>query len=283
MINALCLFVGLVTAFFAFAKYSYSYWERKGFKSASGTNYLLGHFTDNFLRRKSLIELVAGLYQNSKDAYTGIYGIFKPILLVHDPEIVRDVLIRDFQHFTDRGVYSGDKFDPLAANLLAKPGHRWENLRSELTAFSLDKLKAICATIVERGQVLVQHIEKTAASRELVDVRDIGACHSPNVIASVVFGNEVDLLKGSRCDQKMVEPSFINGIRFFFTSVAAKLMRYFGTKQVDKEVEQFFRSVVSQNIGCREKNKVVRKNFCSIATQRYHSTGRSIGNGYKRR
>lgn len=42
------------------------------------------------------------IYKQMNEPYVGIYGLFRPILLVCDPQAVRNILIKDFQYFTDR-------------------------------------------------------------------------------------------------------------------------------------------------------------------------------------
>lgn len=271
--DVLCLIIGVVTAFLAVSKYVYSYWERKGFKYAPGSSYLFGHFGSTCRQTQSINDLIVNIYYSSKDVYTGIYGVFKPILFVRDPEIIRNVLIRDFNQFTDRGVHCDEKYDPLSGHLFALPGQKWKSLRSKLSpTFTSGKLKAMFNTLVDCGNTLVNHLDKAATKNDVVDIREIGACHATNVIASVAFGYEVDTIEDPNNDfrkygRQIFEPTLLNGIRLFFNFVAPKLMPYVGLKVVDKDVEQFIRTMVSQNLEYREKNNVTRKDFFQLLVQ----------------
>lgn len=99
------LFVGLTAAYF-YVKYVYSYWKRMGVKYLSPT-FPFGNFGPTILQKKTGGELVADIYKENNGPFIGIFGAFRPILVVRDPKIVRSIFIKDFQHFVDRGVYIG--------------------------------------------------------------------------------------------------------------------------------------------------------------------------------
>lgn len=66
-----------------------------------------GNFKPTIMQKKTGGELVADIYKNHKEPYIGIFGAFRPMLVVRDPKLIRLMFIKDFQHFVDRGVYIG--------------------------------------------------------------------------------------------------------------------------------------------------------------------------------
>lgn len=101
-LDILALLIGAITAFYLFIKRSYSYWDRKGFKTLPGFKYFTGHLTELFLQKESLALLTNRLYKLSNEPFVGIYSMFRPVLFVNDPDLARSILIKDFAHFTDR-------------------------------------------------------------------------------------------------------------------------------------------------------------------------------------
>ena len=53
----------------------------------------------------------------SQGKFGGIYFITKPVFFVTDLDLLKTVLIKDFQHFHDRGMYYNIKDDPLSGNI----------------------------------------------------------------------------------------------------------------------------------------------------------------------
>lgn len=131
--DILVILVGAATLLYLFFKRTYSYWQRKGFKSAENVNYLFGNFKRSFLVKENFVETIDTLYRSTNEPFIGIYTVLRPVLLLRDPELIRSILVKDFSHFTDRGIHCNEDYDPLSANLIALPGQKWKNMRGKLT------------------------------------------------------------------------------------------------------------------------------------------------------
>lgn len=271
--DAITIVICVASIYYVYAKRVYSYWERKGFNQFPGVSYLFGHFSATFARKEFIADAVTKVYRATNEPFIGIYSLLMPILLVRDPELIRSILIKDFAHFTDRGVYCNEKDDPLSGHIFALPGQQWKNLRGKLTpTFTSGKLKSMFATLVGCGSTLQNYLENVAKKQELLDVREIAASHTTNVIASVAFGLEVDTITNPNndfrvCGRKIFESSFMNAVRSFGMFVAPKLLSILRVKVVDTKVEAFIRTIVKQNLEHREKNNVVRKDFFQLLVQ----------------
>lgn len=272
-VDILILWIGVITVYYYFARRIYTYWDRRGFKTIPGTSYIFGHLKETFLSREFLGDAVARLYRSSSEPFIGIYTLFRPILLVRDPEIVRSILIKDFAHFNERSVHCDKDTDSFSSTLFSLPGAEWKSLRAKLTpAFTSGKLKAMFSTLVDCGHGLQNYLEKLADKGDILDVREISASHATNVIASVVFGIEVDTVNDPNnefriCGRKIFEFTIPNAIRWFLYHTAPKLMSIFRVKTTAPSVEAFIRSVVKQNLEYREKNNICRKDLFQLMIQ----------------
>lgn len=130
--DVLAFLIGFITLIYFYARQTYTYWERKGFKYMPDVSYIFGHFKPTFTQKESLGNFITRIYNSTKEPFIGIYSVFRPILVVRDPEIVRSILIKDFNYFTDRGVHCNEDEDPLSGHLFALPGQKWRNLRGKL-------------------------------------------------------------------------------------------------------------------------------------------------------
>lgn len=88
---------------YGYVRYVYTYWERRGVKYIRPT-FPLGNFSDSFLQKTSIGEVIEKIYYQTKEPFIGIYGAVRPTLLVQDPALIRRIFIKDFQYFVDRGM-----------------------------------------------------------------------------------------------------------------------------------------------------------------------------------
>jgi cytochrome P450 len=95
----------------------------------------------------------------------GIFSFDKPSLLICDPELVKNILVKDFQTFMDHLTSLEEKFDPLyAKSLVVLKGQQWRNLRTNLTPlFTSSKMKIMSFLVDTCGKELVDCLEKATA------------------------------------------------------------------------------------------------------------------------
>lgn len=92
--DALALFLAVATSIYFYAKHTYSYWERRGFDYLPDANYVFGHFKPTFTQKESLGDFITRIYNSTQAPFIGIYSMFRPILFVRDPELIRTILIK---------------------------------------------------------------------------------------------------------------------------------------------------------------------------------------------
>jgi len=52
----------------------------------------------------------------------------KPVFLIRDPQMVKQITIKDFDYFVDRRTFLSPELDPLFAKaLIALEGHKWKS------------------------------------------------------------------------------------------------------------------------------------------------------------
>lgn len=97
-------------------------------------------------------------YEGEK--YVGMFQLSTPTLLVLDPQLIKQILVKDFHHFTDRGFAYDDKREPLTANLINLGGVTWKVLRQKLTpAFSSGKIKNMMPLLHDCSDQLLDFVQ----------------------------------------------------------------------------------------------------------------------------
>ncbi|XP_041565804.1 LOW QUALITY PROTEIN: cytochrome P450 6a13 [Drosophila elegans] len=113
-----------VALFLAYSFYhnSYTYWARKGVPHERplpvignmmgiGSKY---HFRDINQR---IYDQFKG-----KAPFAGMFMFFKRTAMITDLDLIKQVLIKDFHHFQDRGLFNNTRDDPLTGHLLTLEG-----------------------------------------------------------------------------------------------------------------------------------------------------------------
>lgn len=271
-VDLLCIVATLCGVIYFYAQYWLTYWDRRGIKSLK-PSFPFGNFGNSFTLKQSIGELLQDVYNATDEPFIGIYGSLRPIFVPRDPELIRRIMIKDFNYFPNRGVYFDEKNDPLSAHLFAIEDQKWKTLRSKLSpTFTSGKLKAMFPTLVKCGTILNAFLEKKAADNESFEVRELSASHSTNVIASVAFGIDVNCIKNPDTEfryygRKPFAQTLKNAMRGLCSFISPKLMKYTGLRAVDADVEEFILTMVKKNLELREQSNVTRKDFFQLLVQ----------------
>ncbi|XP_049963087.1 cytochrome P450 6k1-like isoform X2 [Schistocerca serialis cubense] len=275
-------------ALYAWMSRCQRHWQRKGAPYVE-PEVPFGNFRPVAMGQKSLGLFLQDIYNMAPGArYVGFYGFNRPMLLIRDPELIRDVLIKDFGTFHDRGIFF-DEEEPLNRHLFALTGIKWRQLRIKLSpAFTSGKLKGMFKTLVDCGHEMAAVLEGVAGRGETVEVRELLARYSTDFIASVGFGIEVHCQRDPdnefrRWGRKIFEPSLITGLAIMLSIISPKLTRFIQVR--DKRaaaVCKYFRDMVAHTVAYREKNNITRKDFMDLLIQlknRGYLDGEKIENG----
>jgi cytochrome P450 family 6 len=170
--------------------------------------------------RKPIKHVHRDIYKNLVgEKYGGVYAFTKPIFVLRDPDIIKNVLVKDFISFHDHGAFMDEEIEPLTGNLFLLGGIRWRNLRVKLSpTFTSGKMNMMFQTLVECGIELGYILEKSASDEEVIEIKDIFlARYSTDIISSCAFGIQCNCLKNPDAEfrlwgRKLFAPSFRNAI-----------------------------------------------------------------------
>lgn len=252
--------------------YVFRHWQRRRIPYLPAS-FPFGNFGPTLRQTRSIGEVVQDAYRASVQPIVGIYGITRPMLIVRDPALVRQIFVKDFAHFTDRGVYADEQRDPLSAHLFSLSGDRWKRLRTRLSpVFTSGKLRAAMETLLLCGDSLNAFMRRAAAAGEVVEVREIAARFNTDVIASVAFGMELNCMENPdtafrRYGRKAFEMNLKNGVRAFTLLIMPRMQRWLGLRSVDDDVEAFIMAMVRTTMEHRERTGVVRRDLFQLLLQ----------------
>lgn len=100
--------------------YYHSYWQRKGVSFLKPT-FIMGEAWPLFLRKRNLGETLEDVYKKAKKInsdFVGFYVLNKACFIPRDPELIKTILVKDYEYFSDRGLYYNKDVDPFSTNLV---------------------------------------------------------------------------------------------------------------------------------------------------------------------
>lgn len=171
------------------AKQRFEYWDRHGFLSGPtafpfGSLKGMGTEIPVFQGLQKYYEAFKG-----KTKTVGLYFFFSPTLMIMDLDLLKNIYIKDFTSFHDRGIYYNKEDDPLSANMLALEGQEWRDRRVKLSPiFTSGKMKMMFDMVDSIGDKFVKTIDKELKITKNLEMRPLLSRFSTDVISNVAFG-----------------------------------------------------------------------------------------------
>lgn len=214
----------------------------------------------------------------------GMYFFTAPVALILNLDLLKNVFVKDFQYFQDRGMFVNERDDPLSAHLFSLEGTTWKNLRMKLTpTFTSGKMKLMHLTILAVANQFRDKLIQLNSDGKANDVelKELLAQFTTDVIGSTAFGVECDSMKNPdsefmRAGRQVFEATAWENFKRLFLMMfpdAGRRLRMCITKP---EVTRFFMKLLGETVRYREENDVKRNDFLSLLLQ-IKNTGKLDG------
>ncbi|XP_076345910.1 thromboxane-A synthase-like isoform X3 [Tachypleus tridentatus] len=142
--------------------------------------------------------------QNWIDQYGNVFIYFfgmRPVLVVMDLDLLKEILIKDFMDFADRpGLFELDPprkpGEPMNDFLIFLRGTRWKRVRSVITpSFTTLKLKTMAQTMDETINDLLRNIEEYSGQENYLDVYKLFQAMTMDVMVKCALGIDAHVQK----------------------------------------------------------------------------------------
>ncbi|XP_011706506.1 PREDICTED: cytochrome P450 6k1-like isoform X2 [Wasmannia auropunctata] len=177
----------------------------------------------------------------------GMYTLFKPNLVVADPDLIRAVLTKEFRSFHDRGMYNNEKTDP----------------------FSGGKIKQMFPILKKCSEQVVKYLEKKAQIRDSVEMKDMFARYAMDVIMSVAFGVKSNCIEEPNNEYRIQGKKILDGNTFWIALFlfVPQIMDYFSIPLTDRKVTSFYTNIFRKTVEYRQTHNIVRHDFMNMLIQ----------------
>lgn len=273
LFNLFLFLISLISLIYVVVKKKYSYWER------NGVPYIKPIFPyGNFKGVGSNVHwglFMADVYNKLKGTFPfgGLYVFVAHLAIITDLDLIKNILVKDFNHFADRGVYSNEEDDPLSAHLFTLEGTKWKNLRAKMSpTFTSGKLKLMLPIIAQVGDELKICVDETIEENSVVEIRDVLARFTTDVIGRCAFGIDCNSLIDPNTEFRKIGKLLFdtprhNGLVLFFLLTFNDLAKKLHFKFFHDDVSSFVTDVIEKTIAYRENSEVKRNDFMDLMLQ----------------
>lgn len=101
------LVLSIILLVYYISKYAFKYWQRCGIPFIPPT-FLIGNMKEILLLEESPADIMRNFYNHVVARAQPVFGIFlfyTPALIIRDLNLIKRILIKDFNHFANRWVF----------------------------------------------------------------------------------------------------------------------------------------------------------------------------------
>ncbi|KAL9922238.1 putative cytochrome P450 9f2 [Glossina fuscipes fuscipes] len=238
---------------------------------------LFGNMWNLVLKRKSLVDIIVDLYNEHDGSVYGIFDSRQPVLLIRDPDIIKQITVKNFEHFINHRSIFGDENDKnnlFGSSLIMMKDRRWKDMRSTLSpAFTGSKMRQMFRLMSEVAVGAVAYLkcqvmEDPSTTLE-VDVKNFVTRYSNDVIASTAFGLEINSFVNNTNEfyligKKVTTFTFLQNLRFLLYTYLKELMKILNVGLFDKKSTEYFMRLVIDAMKYRKENNITRPDMINM-------------------
>ncbi|XP_014287734.1 cytochrome P450 3A25 [Halyomorpha halys] len=243
----------------------FGFWDRRNVFNVKFE--LTRHVVTKLLKNEHSQDFFTDLYRKYKsEGLVGFYAVFTPMLLVTDPELVKTVIVKDFNKFHDTAMEMKKDVDPLFAlnPFVAKGMEKWKELRSiQASNMTAVRFKEIIPIMYRVAENMVNYL--TEKKMEPVAAKELSFLYTVDNSCSCGFGIEPSAFTDPENNfvkyansEKIFKPSPFTMFCYFLLPKVATFLKL---RILSEDAEEFFKSFVQKMIEYRSSSNVVKNDF----------------------
>ncbi|XP_059061359.1 cytochrome P450 6B2-like [Achroia grisella] len=246
---------------------TFNYWKDRGIPGPKPIP-LFGNVRNGALRLENHGETIANIYQQyPNETVAGLFRMTAPTLLIRDLEIIKHIMIKDFEKFSERGINFSN--DGLGSNLFHADTETWRQLRNRMTPlFTSGKLRNIIHLMTERGDVFIKFIEIITVNQAEHKIYTLIQRYTMSTIAACAFGIDIDDISDNnvmvktlfRLDDEIFTRTFAYELLLMFPN----LFKNLNLSVFSKYVTDFFCKLTDSIINERQGKPTERRDFMDL-------------------
>lgn len=219
------LSLSIIVLTYVYVKWRYTYWERMGVPCPEPT-FLVGNVGSTLNMTSHISLLCEKWYRDYPNAaYTGYYKILNPGINLRDPDLVKDILIKDHFSFHVNEQDFSERFDPLMAhNPFVATNDSWRKGRTVLTPLlTLFKVRTLFPLISDSCDKLSDYM-KTISVKKDMEAKALAARYTTQTVIRCSFSIDSQCFTDIKSEfrdmgKKIFQPTTLGGIKLMLMSI----------------------------------------------------------------
>lgn len=211
------------------------------------------------------------------DKLFGVFTFRKPVLVVRDPDLLKQLAVKDSDHFEDHSALGDEDTEDLFTNgLFFMSGQRWRDMRNTLSpVFTGSKLRQMFELVTECADDMTKHLIKLSAGggKIEIEIKDLFSRYTNDVIATCAFGIRVNSFENPENEfivhgKKSQDISgTLSILKMVFIKVFPLIARTLNLQILSTTVSNFFTSMVIGTMVERKKRGIIRPDLINLLMQ----------------
>ena len=164
-VYSVTVLITICICLYAYFTRNFNFWKQHGVTYVQPVPFL-GNLKDVFLQKTSIGFFLKKLYHQYKgEKYIGIFSFDSPAIVIRDLDIIKNILVKDSQIFSDRLNEFDEKLDPMASKaLFVLKGQKWRYVRHNLSpTFTTGKMKNMFYLVEKSAQEFDKYLDEATA------------------------------------------------------------------------------------------------------------------------
>lgn len=207
---------------------------------------------------------------------------------MRDPDVIKQMAVKDFEHFQNHQAFLDEKSDILFGNsLFMMQDQKWHDMRATLSpAFTGSKMRQMFELVTDTAYEMTQYFrQQTADGQQFhTEVKEMFSKYTNDVIASTAFGIKVNSFKDRDNAFFLTGKKIQNfsGLKFAIKTilllVCPKIYLLLGLQFLDRSAAVFFKAMVLDTIAERTKHGIFRPDMINILMQLRNGVESEVSN-----
>ncbi|KAH0550843.1 cytochrome P450 6k1-like [Cotesia glomerata] len=272
ILDSVFLLASLIFVGYLYMTRKFKYWKKRGVAEIPPTPFI-GNFGPCLMMKRSGGQWIQDMYEWSAGLpYMGYYVFDRPFFLVRDPDLIKNILVKDFNYFNDRFAQASPHDRIGDANLFLIKNPMWKTVRAKLTPiYTSGRVKKMFELMVDVGDDLLSLMKtyNTKGDGEVLEIKDMAARFTTDLIATTAFGIRANCLSHPKAEfreygKKIFAQTMYRNFEFMSIFFAPQIVGPLGLEILPRDVSKFLRSTLWNVINEREKTGIKRGDLIDL-------------------